>query len=396
MNTNFSSIKEAKPELDKFSEEQKEILDQKAGWEETIKKYNDKYKDIQRIIDICLREYENENKRLIREKLPPIDLPINFEQTINSIAEQDAIIRAIFKDKLNLVKETQKDIETVTQSPLFAQISEITGKRNYRERAIKYIKKMYEKYNNTCLVVNGDKYKGQGSIADIIKRNPEMKDKKIVFFVYPGSNLLQVADLSSGEDVVLSNLKLYSKKAEEMDTGWTPMDFNRVKKEDIDIENLEPGPVVEKIEKELLPKQLKNAIIIEEVFRKAGFSDHVIMAALAYAYKESELYSNITNNLTHTTGLFQLSGQITGNHYTDEERMDPVKNAIIFVEEYLQTDMSDVGDTLKKADENGASISELTAIMAKEVENVDEIEHVTDKSTQAANELFGSYADLAN
>lgn len=105
--------------------------------------------------------------------------------------------------------------------------------------------------------------------------------------------------------------------------------------------------------------------IIATEFAKAGLPTNAIAAAITNAKAESGLNPLASGDGGHSIGLFQLNDWGAGQGLTVEFRQDPVNNARTILQREVLTGR---GATFRRRAKEGASVAELAAIFARDIE----------------------------
>lgn len=139
--------------------------------------------------------------------------------------------------------------------------------------------------------------------------------------------------------------------------------------EDIDnfaqISMSESEAVQEKIAIRLSPGQRGMAALIEKEFLAAGLSKNLAAAAIVNAYAESGLNPDAVGDGGHSIGLFQENDWGAGRGMTVEERKNPITNIRTILKREV---MAGMGRRLRAADQNKASVEELTNLFCQDIE----------------------------
>jgi hypothetical protein len=132
--------------------------------------------------------------------------------------------------------------------------------------------------------------------------------------------------------------------------------------------------------------RLKNAKIIYDMFRKAGYPAGVALAAIVNARHESDLSNEAVGDSGSSVGLFQLHKNGAGKGMSQAERMDPYKNTARIIKE---TDM--YGSKLMEASNAGASVADMSVIFGRDIERPANAGVGRDKTART---LLGPLADV--
>lgn len=132
--------------------------------------------------------------------------------------------------------------------------------------------------------------------------------------------------------------------------------------------------------------RVRNAKIIYDMFRKAGYPVGVAMAAIANARHESDLSNSAVGDSGSSVGLFQLHKNGAGKGMTTADRMDPYKNTARIIKE---TDM--YSDKLMKAWNDGKSVATLSYIFGRDIERPANAGKGRDNTARL---IFGPLADV--
>lgn len=127
----------------------------------------------------------------------------------------------------------------------------------------------------------------------------------------------------------------------------------------------ESEAVQEKISVRLSPGQRGMAALIEKEFLAAGLSKNLAAAAIVNAYAESGLNPGAVGDGGHSVGLFQLNDWGGGHGMTVEERKNPVTNIRTILRREV---LAGMGRRLRAADQNKASVEELTNLFCQDIE----------------------------
>jgi len=105
--------------------------------------------------------------------------------------------------------------------------------------------------------------------------------------------------------------------------------------------------------------------IIATEFAAAGLPANAIAAAIVNSYAESGLNPTIPGDGGHSIGLFQLNDWGAGQGLSVEFRQDPVNNTKTILQREVLTGR---GATFRRRAKEGASVAELAAIFARDIE----------------------------
>lgn len=137
-------------------------------------------------------------------------------------------------------------------------------------------------------------------------------------------------------------------------------------------------------------KKLANVDIIEEVFRKYGYSDTVIAAAVANAWHESTWYEKAIGDGVCSVGLFQLNAcGGAGDGLSTAYRQDPYNNTRTIIErEVTKTG----GRNFRKRAAAGARVGELAYLFCRDIERPKKPHEAGLKRQAMAEKMFPSLA----
>lgn len=149
--------------------------------------------------------------------------------------------------------------------------------------------------------------------------------------------------------------------------------------------------IIDLLPTELSDAQIYNARIINQMFRKEiqGCTDGLCMAAIANAYRESELHADATGDAStgtaHSFGLFQCNLAGAGAGWDPQDLLDPANNTAAI----LAVVRSGEGFNLLLQMAAGASAKELAAIFCTDIERPADKTGEAQKSRQLVTYLFG-------
>lgn len=83
----------------------------------------------------------------------------------------------------------------------------------------------------------------------------------------------------------------------------------------------------------LTAAQVRNAVLIMDLFTRAGYAPHVALAAVANAQAESKLNERAEGDAGKSIGLFQLYDNGAGKGMTKYARMNPTANTARIIAE---------------------------------------------------------------
>ena len=132
--------------------------------------------------------------------------------------------------------------------------------------------------------------------------------------------------------------------------------------------------------------RLRNAKIIYDMFRKAGYPAGIALAAIANARHESDISNEAVGDSGSSVGLFQLHKNGAGKGMSTADRMDPYKNTARIIKE---ADM--YGSKMMTAYNSGASVADLSVIFGRDIERPANAGAGRDKTART---LFGPIADV--
>jgi len=132
--------------------------------------------------------------------------------------------------------------------------------------------------------------------------------------------------------------------------------------------------------------------IIAAEFAAAGLPTNAIAAAIVNSYAESGLNPTIPGDGGHSIGLFQLNDWGAGHGLTVEFRQDPTNNTRTILQREVLTNR---GATFRRRAKEGASVAELAAIFARDIERPKHTAAAMSGRSALAIQMFPSLARTA-
>lgn len=132
--------------------------------------------------------------------------------------------------------------------------------------------------------------------------------------------------------------------------------------------------------------------IIATEFAAAGLPTNAIAAAIVNSYAESGLNPTIPGDGGHSIGLFQLNDWGAGHGLTVEFRQDPTNNTRTILQREVLTGR---GATFRRRAKEGASVAELAAIFARDIERPKHTAAAMSGRSALAIQMFPSLARTA-
>jgi len=136
------------------------------------------------------------------------------------------------------------------------------------------------------------------------------------------------------------------------------------------------------IAKGLTPQQYEVSETIEDELSQLEIPENIIAAAIVNAIAESSLNPNAIGDDGKSVGAFQLHKSGLGKNLSVEDRKNIYTNANIVGIQILKN------NRLLTLNENGAEISELSAVFAEEIMRPANIENRKQERREIANKIF--------